>query len=136
MWVAAAAMTYLMGTATSAAPQPDLGCKGNPSLIGQCYTIRGMLNLSADRAFVLWPDDAGRRPVVVRAAPNSNRDWPTNLVRAMTNAAKERGFVKASVHGVFQVCPIPSIFPDRPEEPYGCIQSADHLTTDTTWRRK
>jgi hypothetical protein len=125
----------MVSAATSASPA-DFGCKGNPSVTGKCYLIQGQINLSADSGFVLWRDDGQGRPIKIRAAPNSDREWPSSLDRAMTRAWNETGSVTAPVRGIFEVCPIPVSFTHGLEEPYGCIQSVDHLATETPRTRK
>jgi hypothetical protein len=128
-----------MGAAACSGGDPaenDLGCEGNPSLIGQCHPVQGTLNLSADAAYVLWPDDADRGPIKVGPAPNSVRDWPANVSRALMESEGEVGFVMAWVHGTFAVCPIPSQTPNDPENPYGCIERAEDLRVGTEIRRK
>jgi hypothetical protein len=123
-----AALSCFGSTAFAASP-PDLECKSNPNLVGPCYQVQGVLNFSADSAFVLWRDKYVRPGIVVRAAPNSDHVWPANVHRAMDRALKQNGLNRAALHGTFQVCPIPSQSPNAPDrDPWGCIQAAYHLT--------
>lgn len=119
---AAAAACLLLVAFPAAAKQR--GCKANPGLTGACYWVQGHVALSADRGFVLF--GFGRhRSLIVRNPPHSQRDMPDNLVRAIDRAQRAEGLVKAEVHGVFQVCPIP---PDQTGENV-CIEKAIRLKT-------
>lgn len=110
----------------------ELGCKGNPGLSGECYTVQGTVSLSGDSGFVLGRDDTSRA-LVVGAAPNSKGYWPVDLTRAMDKAQKQTGFASARVHGTYEVCPIPA---EVPERQYVCIQSATRLRPERAGERK
>ena len=118
--------------AASCAVAEELGCKGNPRLTGQCFTVQGTVSLSGDSGFVLGRDDTGRS-LVIGSAPNSKGDWPTNLTRTMERAQKQTGFASAWVHGDYEVCPIPS---EVLERQYVCIQSAIRLRPERAGERK
>jgi hypothetical protein len=130
-----APLILVLGAVACAPAAPVPRCKGNPGLVGQCYAVQGTLNPSADAAYVLWPDDTDRRAIKVRPAPNSDRDWPANVDRALMESEEEIGFAMRWVHGSFAVCPTPSGTPDDPENPFGCIEAADNLTAGTEIRR-
>jgi hypothetical protein len=130
--LALGALSGLLGFGAHAAAPAEMGCKGNASLTGQCYRVRGTVSLSGDSGLVLGRDDTGRA-LVIWSAPHSTRDFPANLSRALDKAHKQTGFVSAGVHGTFEVCPIPGDLPDRN---YVCIESAAQLTAERVGDRR
>lgn len=115
-----------VGAPARAAAPRDAGCRGNPGLTGQCYWLRGTVELSFDRGYVLGRDDS-YRVVIITNAPNSEKDVPSNLMHVMDQAVKNVSSASAWVHGTFEVCPIPTRRPDLTYEHFVCIQSAVHL---------
>lgn len=119
----AAVLSIVPATALAA----DAGCKGNPALTGQCYSVSGDVLLSADIGVVLGPDGKNRA-LVVRAAPNSEIDMPESVSALLSKK------LTSYIHGVYEVCPIPAE-PNQfvpGETKYICINSASKLYVDTT----
>ncbi len=124
--LAVTALTWADSASAGAAARLDLGCRGNPGLIGRCYCVRGTMNLSADSGLILTRDDTGRA-VVLWKAPNSRGRWPSNLTTTHLKAQRDTGFVSAWVHGDFEVCPVPTDRRDRPDLHFVCVEAATHL---------
>jgi hypothetical protein len=105
----------------------DLGCKGNPHLIGRCYWVSATFGISADNADALWLDKSGRA-VPIRNAFGSERSEPDNLLKALGQAQRKAGSLNVEIHGQFEVCPIPAE-PNRYDlKRYVCINAAQHLS--------
>ncbi len=124
-----AALLLAIGTssATTGAPHPSLGCRGNPHLKGRCYWVRGVLGMTFDSGMAVMRDDNDVW-LIERPAPGSRGDWPANLDRAMDKARHDFGDPDQHLHGEFQVCPIPYV-PDffAADQKYVCLQAARHI---------
>ena len=125
--VKAKAIAVLMSFVSSNAIAADAGCKANPAVTGPCFSAQGIVFLTGDIGPALGIDGPKHSELIIRAAPNSEKDMPNNLKTLMVNAIGKTIF--AEVHGTYEVCPIPeqpSQFPPGTER-YVCINSASHL---------
>lgn len=102
-------------------------CKGAAVVTGPCYRTTGVVQLSGDRGTILAPDTGGA--LILLSVPGTQAGWPDTLDRAMEKAEADTGSIIAGVHGTFEVCPLPSDNPDRPEQAFVCVESADQLST-------
>ena len=95
-------------------------CKGNPKVIGACYSIHGRLTPGADTVVVrLWPVGT-KRMLGVASGPDiddaNEPIWPKSL-------KFDRGV--EAIYGDFEVCPFT---PERNgERRLVCIESASHV---------
>jgi hypothetical protein len=96
----------------------ELGCKGNPSLAGQCFMVRGSINITGDAGPALWPATA-RRPLIVRAANGSDHDLPTVVESVLLDD------LYASVSGDFEVCPVSAQPPSNDQ--FICVEKATNI---------
>lgn len=95
-------------------------CKGNPKVVGACYTVHGRLSPGADTVTVrLWPVGT-KRMLGVTGGPTlddaSFPIWPQSL-----------GFAHGDedIYGDFEVCPFT---PQRKGAmQFVCIESASHV---------
>jgi hypothetical protein len=96
------------------------GCKGNPRVVGTCYSVHGRLSPGADTIELrLWPVGTHRMlgvsdgPAINDA---ENPIYPQNIIF-------RRG--DETIYGDFEVCPFT---PEREGEmQFVCIESATHL---------
>ena len=95
-------------------------CKGNPKVIGACYSVHGRLTRGADTVGLwLWPVGT-KRMLGVTAGPRlddaDDPIWPQNL-------KFEHG--DEAIYGDFEVCPFT---PERKGEmQLVCIESTSHV---------
>jgi hypothetical protein len=95
-------------------------CKGNPKVIGACYSIRGRASLGADTVRLwLWPVGT-RRMLGVTAGPSlDDADDPISPPSLKFNPGD------AEIYGDFEVCPFT---PERKGAmQLVCIESASKL---------
>jgi hypothetical protein len=110
------ALLLIMVIPAFAAPE----CKGNPKVIGACYSVHGRLTRGADTVGLwLWPVGT-KRMLGVTAGPRLNDAddpiWPQNL-------KFEHG--DEAIYGDFEVCPFT---PERKGEmQLVCIESTSHV---------
>ncbi len=131
---AASALVACASHLRASSKSTDAGCKGNPALTGQCYVVWGWVGLSADAGLVLELDPGfnvpGHPPIpghhvtlIVRNAPNSEKDGPPNVGDMIK--------LPAGVHGRYEVCPVPEVQVLPTQSPgmlnFVCIESGSHL---------
>jgi hypothetical protein len=117
------ALALLLLLSSSTAMAAGIECEHSSALIGRCYWIWGSFGLSADNADTLDRDQPfhGIKGITVRGYE------PKNLVDAMEKSERKLGYLTFRMHGRFKVCPIQPDA-DRFGLPWGCIQSASHLS--------
>ena len=95
-------------------------CKGNPKVVGACYTVHGRLSPGADTVTVrLWPVGTTRMLGVPAGPIPDDADAPIT--------PKNLTFTPADcpIYGDFEVCPFT---PERKGAmQMVCIESANHL---------
>jgi hypothetical protein len=111
-------MTLLVAIPAFAAPPPK--CKGNPKVIGACYSVHGRLSRGADTVILrLWPVGTKRILGITGGPTLADADaaiWPQNL---------KFPFGDEDIYGDFEVCPFT---PERKGVmQFVCIESASHL---------
>ena len=95
-------------------------CKGNPKVVGACYSVHGRLTRGADTVVLrLWPVGTKRMMGVTAGPKLDDADdaiWPQNL-------KFDHG--DEDIYGDFEVCPFT---PERKGEmQLVCIESASHV---------
>ena len=111
-------LLLIMVIPTFAAPPPK--CKGNPKVIGACYSVHGRLSRGADTVILrLWPVGT-KRILGITGGPTLDDAnaaiWPQNL---------KFPFGDEDIYGDFEVCPFT---PERKGVmQFVCIESASHL---------
>ena len=103
------------------AAQPK--CKGNPKVIGACYSVHGRLTRGADTVGLwLWPVGTKRMLGITSGPTLDDADapiWPSNLKFNSGNEA---------IYGDFEVCPFT---PERKGAmQMVCIESASNLVVE------
>src|SRR5580704_17302129 len=98
----------------------DLGCKANPALLGRCYLVQGKITVDPGIEAVFNRDDSKSR-LIIRPAPGSTKALPDNVQDAFRN------YRVVSVHGSYEVCPIPSQPPFESQR-FACVNSASDLS--------
>jgi len=115
-----APITILLSLVTLPAFAADLGCKSNSALLGQCYMVQGTVTVDPGIGATFNRDDSKSR-LIIRPAPGNTNALPKNVDSAFGN------YRVVSVHGDYQVCPIPSQ-PPFERERFVCVNSASHLS--------
>jgi hypothetical protein len=102
--------------AFAAAPK----CKGNPKVIGDCYSVHGRLTTGADTIRLrLWPIGTKRMLGVTAGPIPDDMDDPILPQRLRINTGDD------AIYADFEVCPFT---PERKGEmQMVCIESATHL---------
>jgi hypothetical protein len=95
-------------------------CKGNPKVIGACYSVHGRLTSGADTIRLwLWPVGTKRMLGVTAGPIPDDADDPISPRNLKLNPGDN------AIYGDFEVCPFT---PERKGEmQMVCIESATHL---------
>jgi hypothetical protein len=95
-------------------------CKGNPRVVGACYSVHGRLNLGADTIELrLWPVGTNRMLGVSDGPAINDAENPIYPKTIMFTHNDE------IIYGDFEVCPFT---PERDGAMrFVCIESAKHL---------
>jgi hypothetical protein len=115
-------LAILLSLVCSPAFAADVGCKSNSALLGQCYVVRGTITVDLGIGAIFNRDDPKSR-LIIRPAPGSAITLPENVDHAL------RFYRVISVHGAYEVCPIPSQSPFEHER-FVCVESASSLSLE------
>jgi hypothetical protein len=111
MWMALVAL--LLAGAPAGAPQ----CKGNPAVIGQCFTLHGRLRAyNGNPTFRIWPVGTKRIIGVTGAKPGDEPIMPGDLACGFS----------CDVLADFEVCPFSASKPGVMQR--ACIETASKKT--------
>ncbi len=97
-------------------------CKGNPKIVGACYSVHGRLSQGADTIRLrLWPVGSKRMLGVTGGPTLDDAEapiWPQNL--KFTSGDED-------IYGDFEVCPFTQ--ERKGAMQFVCIESASHVVT-------
>jgi len=118
----ATTLTILLWLVSLPAFCADIGCKSNSALLGQCYSVQGTITVDPGIGATFNRDDPKSR-LIIRPAHGSAITLPENVDHAL------RFYHVISVHGTYEVCPIPSQSPFKHER-FVCVDSASNLSVE------
>lgn len=97
---------------------PSLGCRRNPAIVGDCFRIRGRVQVYNGAFNVrIWPVGSTR---LLGVLPTEQEIVPDNLRRQLSFSKR--------VYGDFQVCPFTAERPGHMR--FVCVQEAEHLVIE------
>jgi hypothetical protein len=103
--------TYLHG-------QQGRSCKGNPDLVGQCFTVHGRVRIVNGAGMVIWRIGTDR----ILRAEDEEIIIPDSLSKALSKPGDVYG---RDIFGDFEVCPLTKSKPGEMQTV--CVASASHL---------